>query len=459
MDDKTVVLGENKKNSKYGYLLYLAVLISFIIHLCFVAFSFRYSFQKHAKAFLGAITQVLNPEEKKQWHQKRVEKQQKVLQALGALRTTKRVAKLTPGKSNFGWTIFDHEPTKVTYDTKPEIPTTIEGSVGKALTVVATEQKPKITKASTAPKLAPNVQQAHVAQTEKPEILPAQEVKAMPVIKACHDEALVNPEIAIKPQDDTHEKDIWGELEKEMESIKQEERKKTVQKSKEPENASTQQRIKKYLAMQKKLEAFSGSGDSVEATKELLAAVWATPEGADVGIESVQSPVAPASVGQDQNAGVVMAQARGARSISGTKKRNIIALTRGYVENVKDLGGKDSLERDGDSSISPTLEELKYLSYETKLSWCLQASWKQNFAYNRFDRAMEGDAVIEFTVDQHGTLLNSKLLRPTGIVKLDSMIMKTTELAAPFPPLPKFFGTPTYTTGRIIQVRSSCARF
>lgn len=483
MDNKNIVLGENKKKSKYGYLLYLALFLSVLFHVFFVSFSLRYSFQKHANALFSMFTKALtsdgkkqlhikregkqqkvlfalNPKEQKQQHEERVERQKKVMEALSTIRTSKRVAKLTPGKSNFGWVIFDREPTKVAYDAKPEIPTTIEGTAGQALTVQATEMqpkgKPKVTTAQSPPKLHPKMQQAPVAQAEKKQAQPVQKL-----INEVKKTAPVIDNLTVKTHEDNHEKDMWAELEKEMSNIKQEENKKTVPKSKEPERESTQQRIKKITDMQKRLEVFSGSGDSVEATKELLASVWNTPEGADIGIEQGQSPAAStAGTGSEsEKAGVVMAPARGARSMNGEKKRNIIALTRGFVEQTKDLGGTDSLERDGDSSIRPTLDELKYLSYETKLNWCLQAAWKQNFAYNRYDRAMEGSAVIEFTIDEHGNLMNSKLLRPTGIAKLDSMIMKTTELAAPFPPLPKFFDTPTYTTGRIIHVGSNLVHF
>jgi TonB family protein len=483
MDNKNVVLGENKKKSKYGYLLYLALFLSVLFHVFFVSFSLRYSFQKHANALFSMFTKALtsdekkqlpikrdrekqkvlfalNPKEQKQQHEERVERQKKVMEALSTIRTSKRVAKLTPGKSNFGWVIFDREPTKVAYDAKPEIPTTIDGVPGQALLVQATEQKPAMQKAiaqaQKVPLPAPKVQQAPIAHEEK---------QAQPVQKVINEVKKTAPlidNLTVKTHEDNHEKDIWAELEKEMATIKQEEPKKTVPKIKEPERESTQQRIKKIADMQKRLEMFSGSGDSVEATKELLAAVWAQPEGADMGIEpgGTSTKTSSSSTGDNkEKTGIVMAEARGARSMNGEKKRNIIALTRGFVEQTKDLGGTDSLERDGDSSIRPTLDELKYLSYETKLNWCLQAAWKQNFGYNRYDRVMEGSAVIEFTIDEHGNLMNSKLLRPTGIAKLDSMIMKTTELAAPFPPLPKFFGTPTYTTGRIIHVGSNLVQF
>ena len=146
---------------------------------------------------------------------------------------------------------------------------------------------------------------------------------------------------------------------------------------------------------------------------------------------------------------------RGAQSIDQKPKRNIIALTKGFVEKLHGQEGTDLVDRDGDPNKMPSLEELKYLSYESKINWCLQASWKQNFCYQRTRGPIQGDVTIEFTLDEHGNLTNCNLLQSSGYTELDTIVMRNMKVASPFPPIPKHFGFKTYTTRRIITVYSN----
>jgi TolA protein len=139
-------------------------------------------------------------------------------------------------------------------------------------------------------------------------------------------------------------------------------------------------------------------------------------------------------------------------------KKSIIAMTRGFVENLKDEGD-DWLERKGDDNKRPSFEELKYLSYEEKVNWHLQNSWKQNFAYRPWQKILEGKAVVDFKIDENGNVLDIAMLQSSGNEELDNIIIKSVQFAAPFPPLPKHFGVKVYNTGRIIYVNAHKARF
>ncbi len=150
---------------------------------------------------------------------------------------------------------------------------------------------------------------------------------------------------------------------------------------------------------------------------------------------------------------------RGAHSSTAKPKRNIIALTKGFIEKWDGEEGTDLIDRDGDPNERPNLEELKYISYESKITWSLQAAWKQNFCYRPWTKNLEGDAVIEFSLDQQGNLLSCNLLQSTGHKELDDMIIKNMHFASPFPPLPKHFGVNEYKTGRFIQVRTDRYKF
>ncbi|MFC1895003.1 TonB family protein [Candidatus Dependentiae bacterium] len=132
-------------------------------------------------------------------------------------------------------------------------------------------------------------------------------------------------------------------------------------------------------------------------------------------------------------------------------RRSIIKMTKGFVDNLKDKGN-DWLERKGDDNKKPSFEELKYLSYEQKIQWQLQSSWKQNFAYRQNKKLLEGKAVVEFIILLDGSVTCVKILQQSGNNEIDHLIIKSIKLAAPFPPLPKHFGKDNYKTGRIFHV-------
>ena len=135
------------------------------------------------------------------------------------------------------------------------------------------------------------------------------------------------------------------------------------------------------------------------------------------------------------------------------KKRSIVAMTKGFVENLKNEGN-DWLERKGDDNKRPSFEEMKYISYEQEVNWHLQNSWKQNFGCRPWEKVIEGKAVIDFKITLNGDVKDVKLLQSSGYSELDNIILKSVHLAAPFPPLPKHFGKDVYNTGRIIYVNS-----
>jgi len=140
------------------------------------------------------------------------------------------------------------------------------------------------------------------------------------------------------------------------------------------------------------------------------------------------------------------------------KKRNILAMTKGFLENLKDKG-EDWLERKGDDNKRPNFEELKFLSYESRINWQLTAAWKRYLRRRANMVRHEGRAVIDFELDQHGNVTSLHLLESTGSTELDDLVLETVRKAAPFPPLPKHFDKTTYATGRIIRVSSSMLGF
>lgn len=128
------------------------------------------------------------------------------------------------------------------------------------------------------------------------------------------------------------------------------------------------------------------------------------------------------------------------RGYSGKNQtKNIIALTKGYIEKVHGEEGDDPIDQDGQEGLRASVEEMKVAQYEAKVNWCLQATWKKYFA--RLEKwepeNEEGDAIIEFDITRHGKFLEVRLLKSTGSQALDRRILQTTEKTNPFPPAPK----------------------
>lgn len=397
------------------------IAISIIIHLTLVIILFRHGFHKQAMSWINSLNKNLTPEEQKQRAEQIQQKREAVMAKLQELKQDKkdnRPAQLRAPKSDFGWVLFDEPPKKADPNAPIEIPTTMEGPVGQAVITQATEneqeepiqpgnqpesqeKKQAENQASELAEIEPVIEQARETAPEPAPAQPKELPKPTPAI------ADNKPVIKELPGD--------GPLAKV----------KTSEPAAPPKllEKDISQRIADIKAMEEKLTAY---------------AAGKTP--------------ASSSPAQEQRGSV---HVRGANSIEQKPKRNIIALTKGFVEKRYGEEGTDLVDRDGDPDKVPSFEELKYLSYEAKLNWSLQASWKQNFCYQRMRQPLEGDATIEFTIDEYGNVTNCTLLQSTGHSELDTMVLRNVKVASPLPPIPKHFGTKTYTTGRIIRVRSN----
>lgn len=151
---------------------------------------------------------------------------------------------------------------------------------------------------------------------------------------------------------------------------------------------------------------------------------------------------------------VSLASDNPARGKAG-KRPNIIALTKGFLDTFNESDDGNSLiDRDGDENLTPSFEEEKYISYEAKINWCLQSSWKLHFERRQLGRIPPhaAPAYVEFILDSQGNLTSFTLLQSSGSREIDAAIMKNMKLAAPFPPLPKHFNVQSYHTGRRINI-------
>jgi TonB family protein len=408
----------------------LFLFFSIIIHTAFVCIFFQYSFHKRALSWIAALTKQLTPEEKKQFTQyikTRKAQRQAQLQKLQKIKHPELAklsnlpAKLRAPKSDFGWVMFDEPPQTKQKRLEPtQIPTTMDGDIGQANHPVATEGN-NITKASMTAqqKQQPLTIQSSIAEKKELTEAPPQQ------------EQIETPKPTSKQAQ--HKKSRFDELSSPKDTQPQVEGKgELVVEHAKPQ--SIEERIANIKALQEKISAYEGGTTPPMKT---------TPQ------KSITTQKEERLIGGEGGIRV-----RGAKSIDKKEKRNIIALTKGFIEKHWGEEGSDLIDRDGDPNKRPSFEELKYISYESKVSWCLQSSWKQNFGYRPMARPLEGDVVVEFTLDEHGNLVTCNILQSSGFAELDAMVMKNMKVASPFPPLPKHFGTTKYTTGRIIQVRA-----
>lgn len=472
------------RNKYFHYFL----IFSLLLHAILYFFFFSVGFRTHSVAMMRKLMDGLTLS-----HTERLNRIQQHEQLIKKLQEFRKPhdnglpAKLKPRKSDFGWVFFNDEPASTTA-TKTQVPTTEKGEVAQAPTPHATElvpEKPPIpTPTTTVTPIAqpvdapqsPVVTHPTTPQHSKPQQPPdikkiekeqplfqqPQQIFKQPRIKSTiksqrlHKTQTLHAKKQQQPKLRTEK-----QLKKDLKSSHNE----TIVISSlldelrhEPDNFVQEPTTEQRLEDQEYAQAWEGPEKVPQPSPDTQARIERIAHMQDQVAHYAPTPSAPAAGGH-YGAGtgkVATAKVRGARAIMHRSKRNIIALTKGFVENLKDEG-EDDIERDGDPNKRPSFEEMKYISYESNINWCLQAAWKQNFAYNPTIQVHEGKAVIEFTLNEKGYVTKSELLQSTGYRDLDAVIMKNLQFANPFPPLPKHFGVKNYTTGRIIHV--FCNRF
>lgn len=422
----------DKERIKYqrALILILLIIISFLLHIIIFETFLKCSFRTHAHRFIKNISSYLNPSEQKALDEQSIQKHAAIKRILESTKKShdqkktllkkllnSRPAKLVAPKSNFGWVIFDTQQQPKTL----EIPHTKQGEVGMAKSTHATETKPQIKiNTTTTDKTIEQDAQA----TKKPTFTPTRE----------NNVANADSKIDIK-------------VEKKVELAE-------PTQTKPIENIK--QKIEAIETLQNKIATYSENQTQPQQQKTTLPPPqeeheMTKEEEKNMILNSMLRKDITKSTDQDRQN---QPNTEFVWGVGNNKKcdKNLIKLTKGYIEKLRGESGTDQIDRDGDPNKRPSFEELKYISYESKINWCLQASWKDNFAHSQVLHFNEGKAVIEFTIDEKGKLLSTKMLQSSGYHEVDSAIMKNFEFASPFPPLPKHFGTKAYTTGRIITV-------
>ncbi|MFA6534782.1 MAG: energy transducer TonB [Candidatus Babeliales bacterium] len=433
-------------------ILFLLLLISLLLHLIMSFFFLEFGFRKRFTSFVTALSNSitsLSSKDKQIIEQKREHKHEALQKIFEAARKNKkpinfvkpsdsRPAKMVAPKSNFGWVMFDDNYEK---PKKLGIPTTKTGDVMEVKLSNATETKPK--------KLEPKVEQPQGEHDIKPDGTVKKQKSAEIKQKINPKQLTAKNKINLEPTkevkrsadtvivDENIRKDLTTADKQILVTKKQIEPEEQV--NTQEQVIQIDDRIKKIREMQEAVAEFQKGPKTKEQEREGL-----------LGSILKKDKKTASSINEQEKATDF---AWGASSLKPKQSKNIIALTKGYIEKTSGENGTDLIDRDGDPNKIPSFEEMKYVSYEAKLNWCCQATWKQNSSFYNLPIAQRDyQAVIEFSIDEKGNLVNSEILESSGCKEVDSAIVKNLKATAPFPPLPKHFGKDIYTTGRVITV-------
>ncbi len=455
--------------------IFCFLFLSLLLHLIIADLFFEYGFQRRMVNFVQEIAKTVAPAEQQANLQQKTARRQALVEAFKMLQPPKekRKAKLVAPKGNFGWTLFDAPPSEKKRYERQEIPTTTIGDVAIAATTHATEDITQIQLEESTPVNNTETPVTDVEQGEETAlscprggVLPQTQDK----LDLKSKEQIVNAEktdfensattdnaqsISLpthpEPSRRTSLKD-----EKERESI-------TTTKARFPDRDSTESAMPRTQNIDIAERLINkGSAQPVKeiTTSERIAQIDRMQSIiATGGMQSLakpkSSPLQPTKTAVAQKgSGPRRTMVRGAalEDPATGKPRSIISLTKGFIEKFEGEDGTDLIDRDGDPSIQPDLEDMKLITYESKLFWCLQGAWNQNYKHRADLNFPEGVAYIDYTIDRSGKLVSCDLIQSTGHTGLDNAILKTFKIASPFPPFPSSFNTETYRSGQRISV-------
>jgi hypothetical protein len=148
-----------------------------------------------------------------------------------------------------------------------------------------------------------------------------------------------------------------------------------------------------------------------------------------------------------------------------TARRNLIAMTKGFIERTDIDELEDSIVTDGQGNDEETCQgdaqretsALEFSLYRTKVGNQYVNAWHEHFShlpikqmYQARNGFMFNNAVITYNLSREGKLLACSLLQSTGSPEVDRRILKSFELAN-FPPFPRHFAQQTFTFTETIQ--------
>jgi|WetSurMetagenome_2_1015567.scaffolds.fasta_scaffold52300_2 outer membrane biosynthesis protein TonB len=171
-----------------------------------------------------------------------------------------------------------------------------------------------------------------------------------------------------------------------------------------------------------------------------------TPITKDTHIDHVTSTVP--NPGYEPDAEQKIARAQYAR-------HNFFKTTKKFINKIIDEECIPAAQ--ADQTAQDTVSTMEVGIYRRKVDQAWFASWDANCSDKLLKKefsllfARPHNALVEYTVDQKGKLVDAKILESTGHLQLDTLIIKSLALAH-FPPIPEHFKEKTQT--RIIPIKT-----
>ena len=123
-------------------------------------------------------------------------------------------------------------------------------------------------------------------------------------------------------------------------------------------------------------------------------------------------------------------------------RTSILSMTSQLLKASHARQGNSLAQRDGEDRM-PSLQELKYLSYQQRIDEMIMNSWRivsRSFRPSHENLSLESKASISFEIKKDGTLAFVTLTSSSGNQRFDKAVIEAVKQAAPFPPIPAHLG-------------------
>lgn len=123
-------------------------------------------------------------------------------------------------------------------------------------------------------------------------------------------------------------------------------------------------------------------------------------------------------------------------SKKSTQDNTLLSQTKTSIENLLNEGGSFSLSCTGADDKTPSLAQLKYMSYGQKIMWNLQNAWKTKII-QLLNRPIYGNCQIAFSIDKQGNMQKHEISGDNSFI--NNIVECQVKFSVPLPPIPDHF--------------------
>ncbi|NIO15534.1 MAG: TonB family protein [Deltaproteobacteria bacterium] len=129
------------------------------------------------------------------------------------------------------------------------------------------------------------------------------------------------------------------------------------------------------------------------------------------------------------------------KMVLAARERNTKGEGKGEGENIgtkseaKQQGEFSEVARAGTVLTPLDNPSIQYISYFASIKRKIELVWQ--YPFDAIQRGIQGDLILDFSINRGGDLKNIKLVRSSGFAILDEEAIESIRKAAPFSPIPK----------------------